>query len=45
MPPLPGAEDKQFVARALEAVIRIGLVVLLAGWCFEIVRPFVTPLI
>jgi predicted PurR-regulated permease PerM len=45
MPPLPDAEGKQFVARALEAAIRIGLVVLLAGWCLEIVRPFIIPLI
>jgi predicted PurR-regulated permease PerM len=42
--PSPGAEDKQFVARALEAAIRIGLVVLLAAWCFEIIRPFIIPL-
>lgn len=41
----PSAEDKQFVARALEAAIRIGLVVLLAAWCFEIIRPFTIPLI
>jgi predicted PurR-regulated permease PerM len=45
MPPLPGAEDEKFVAKALEATIRIGLVVLLAAWCFEIVRPFIIPLI
>ncbi len=36
-------EDKAFVNRALEATIRIGLVVLLLAWCFEIVRPFVIP--
>jgi predicted PurR-regulated permease PerM len=42
--PSPRAEDKQFVARALEAAIRIGLVVLLAAWCFEIIRPFIIPL-
>ena len=45
MPPLPGAEDERFVAKALEAAIRIGLIVLLAAWCFEIVRPFIIPLI
>ncbi len=36
-------KDKAFVNRALEATIRIGLVVLLLAWCFQIVRPFVIP--
>jgi predicted PurR-regulated permease PerM len=39
----PSSIDKAFVNRALEATIRIGLVVLLVAWCFEIVRPFVIP--
>jgi len=34
-----------FVSRALEAAIRIGLVFLLLAWCFEIVRPFITPIV
>jgi predicted PurR-regulated permease PerM len=34
-----------FVSRALEAAIRIGLVVLLVAWCFQIVRPFITPMV
>jgi predicted PurR-regulated permease PerM len=34
-----------FVSRALEAAIRIGLVVLLVAWCFQIVRPFITPIV
>ncbi len=29
----------------MEAAIRIGLVVLWAGWCFQILRPFVIPII
>lgn len=29
----------------MEAVIRIGLVVLLAVWCFNIIRPFVVPVV
>ncbi len=33
--------DKLFIARALEAAIYIGLVVLLLYWCFQIGRPFV----
>ena len=36
--------EKVFVNNALEATIRIGLLVLLAAWCFEIVRPFVIPI-
>jgi predicted PurR-regulated permease PerM len=36
-------KDKAFLKRALEATIRIGLVVLLLAWCFEIIRPFVIP--
>ena len=35
------ANDKLFVARALEATIQIGLVVLLLYWCFKIGQPFI----
>jgi predicted PurR-regulated permease PerM len=38
-------EDRVFQRRALEAAIRIGLVVLLVLWCFNIVRPFVMPVL
>jgi len=34
-------EDKVFQRRAMEAAIRIGLVVLLVLWCFNIVQPFI----
>ena len=37
--------DKVFLNRALEVTIRIGLVVLLAAWCFQIVQHFVVPVI
>lgn len=37
--------DKVFLNRALEATIRIGLVVLLAAWCFQIVQHFIVPVI
>lgn len=36
-------ERDAFARKALEAAIRIGLVALLLAWCWEIVRPFVTP--
>jgi predicted PurR-regulated permease PerM len=35
------SNDKLFMARALEATIRIGLVVLLLYWCFKIGQPFI----
>lgn len=38
-------KDKAFLNRALEVTIRVGLVALLLAWCFEIVRPFVIPVI
>ena len=37
--------DKVFVRRAVEASIRIGLVALLVAWCFQIVRPFIEPVV
>ncbi|ADC62235.1 AI-2E family transporter [Allochromatium vinosum] len=33
-----------FVANALEATIRIALLLVLAAWCFDIVKPFVIPI-
>jgi predicted PurR-regulated permease PerM len=38
-------KDRIFVHRALEAAIRIGLVVVLIAWCFEIVKPFIVPVV
>ena len=35
--------DERFLRRAIEATVRIGLVVALLVWCFTIVRPFVGP--
>lgn len=35
----------QFVTNSLEAAIRIGLVAILVFWCFDIVKPFITPII
>ena len=35
------SNDKLFVARALEATIHIGLIVLLLYWCFKIGQPFI----
>lgn len=38
-------DDKRFLNRTLEAAVRIGLVILLIAWCFEIVRPFIVPIV
>jgi predicted PurR-regulated permease PerM len=39
---MPGiTEDALFQRRAMEAAIRIGLVVLLVMWCFNIIQPFI----
>ena len=37
--------NKEFVKRAVEASIRIGLILLIAGWCFMIVGPFILPVL
>ncbi|AFL75513.1 AI-2E family transporter [Thiocystis violascens] len=37
-------QQNTFVANALEATVRIGLLLVLAAWCFSIVQPFVIPL-
>lgn len=34
--------DDQFIRNALEATIRIGILVVLILWCFDIVKPFIT---
>ncbi len=38
-------DERRFQKRALEAAIRIGLVALLVLWCFNIVRPFIMPVL
>jgi predicted PurR-regulated permease PerM len=38
-------EDREFVRRAVEAAIRIGLIAALAWWCLAIVKPFVMPVL
>ena len=38
-------DDKFFVARALEAAIRIGLVFLILYWCFKIGQPFIQTIV
>ena len=37
--------ESEFLERAIEAAIRIGLVAVLAAWCFSIFRPFLNPVL
>jgi predicted PurR-regulated permease PerM len=39
------SEDQQFQARTLEAAIHIGLVALLVLWTYNIVKPFILPVL
>lgn len=39
------AKARSFLKNALEVGIRLGLLLLLVLWCFEIVRPFIVPII
>jgi len=38
-------EDRLFQARVMETAIRLSLLALLVLWCFQIVRPFVLPVL
>ncbi|MBW2493699.1 MAG: AI-2E family transporter [Deltaproteobacteria bacterium] len=38
-------QGREFLNKATEATIRIALVALLAAWCFQIVRPFIMPVV
>jgi len=42
---MPSTEDRAFLRRALETSIRIGLIALLVIWCFQVVRPFIQPIV
>jgi predicted PurR-regulated permease PerM len=46
MNPAPEASgDPEFLNRALEITIRIGVVLVLAAWCVQIMRPFLIPVL
>jgi predicted PurR-regulated permease PerM len=42
---MPSTEDRAFLRRALESSVRIGLVLFLVNWCYQIARPFLPPII
>ena len=42
---MPSAEDRAFFRRVLESSIRIGLVLFLVLWCYQIARPFIPPIV
>jgi len=37
--------DEQFSMRTIETVIRVGLLLLLLIWCFQILQPFIVPVV
>jgi predicted PurR-regulated permease PerM len=37
--------DDSYLDKVTEAVVRVGLVLLLLVWCFNIIRPFITPVV
>ena len=45
MPNQTPEEERRFQRRALQAAIRLGLLVLLVYFCFLIIKPFVTMLV
>ena len=46
MSPVPESSGgNEFLTRALEITVRIGVVIFLAAWCFQIVRPFLIPVL
>ncbi len=40
MTPSGSSDDQQLLTRAIDLTVRIGVVALLAAWCFQITRPF-----
>ena len=41
----PYVEDRNLLRRVIEISVRLALVVLLTLWCFQIVRPFIQPIV
>jgi predicted PurR-regulated permease PerM len=40
-----GDGDRVFLDRAIEAFVRIAILAILLAWCFDIVRPFIVPVV
>lgn len=43
--PNSSLNDEIFLKRALETTIHIGVIVILVAWCFQIVQPFIIPIV
>lgn len=39
------AQDKAFFSRTVETIIRVGIIAVLVVYCFQIVRPFLIPMV
>jgi predicted PurR-regulated permease PerM len=42
---MPSTEDRAFVGRAVESSLRIGLILFLVVWCFQLAGPFLQPIV
>lgn len=42
---MPTSEDRAFLHRAVETSLRIALIAVLVIWCFQMVRPFLHPMV
>jgi predicted PurR-regulated permease PerM len=42
---IPAIKDRAFLNRTVEATVRIGLIAILVLYCFQIVRPFLIPVV
>jgi predicted PurR-regulated permease PerM len=42
---MPSTEDRAFVGRAVESSVRIGLILFLVVWCFQLAGPFLQPIV
>jgi len=43
--PAPPRLDDSYLAKVIEAAVRLGLVLVLLTWCFTIIRPFIIPVV
>ena len=41
----PPAGDPEFLTRAIEVTVRLGVIAVLVAWCFGITRPFIIPVV
>jgi predicted PurR-regulated permease PerM len=40
-----GSETKNYIGKAIEITVRLGILFFVFGWCFQIISPFLSPVI